>query len=153
MPDRKYLSKLFEDIMTTVDFADVVEVATSQAIGKKKILLVLTGVEPDAKSIRYALNVCERVKAGLDILCITSDAGYAALLENDLKELLPKGTEYHIEKKTRSIHDVVIQYTERSTSVQFVIMDSRGAVDGTSSKERQAIEEWKGLTCPLVLVS
>jgi hypothetical protein len=153
MPDRKYLSQWLEDIMTTVNFADVVEIETSQEIRKKKILLVLTGNEPDTKSIKYALNVCERVKAGLDILCITSDAGYAALLEEHMKKFIPNGTEYHLAKKTKSIHDVIAHYLEQSSSVEFVVIDSRDIDGGPSSEERHAIEGWKGLRCPLVLVS
>ena len=153
MPDRKYLSKWFKDMMTTMDFADVVELETSQEIIKKKVLLVLTGNEPDTRSIKYALNVCKRIGAGLDILCITSYAGYAALLEEHLKKLIPKGTEYHIVKKTKSIHDVVIHYTEQSNRVQFVVIDSRDVDSRAISDERNAVEEWKRLKCPLVLVS
>lgn len=153
MPDRKYLSKWLEDIMTIEGLENEGELETAQEIRNKKVLLVLTGNEPDAKSIKYALNLCKRVKDGLDILCITPDAGYGALLEEHLKKLKAKGTEYHITEMTKSIHDEVIHYTEKSHGVEFVVIDSRDIDEGNSLEERFVIEEWKGLKCPLVLVS
>jgi hypothetical protein len=48
---------------------------------------------------------------------------------------------------------VVIHYTEQSNRVEFVVIDSRDIDSRASSEERHAIEEWKRLKCPLVLVS
>jgi len=148
----KYLSKLFKDIKNAAAFADEGGFETARKTRRKKVLLVLTGNEQNTKSVMYAMNVSKRVEAGLDILCVTLEDKCGELLEEHLKELTTNGAEYHMVNINKSIHDEVIHYTEQSPDVEFVVIDSRD-IESASTKERYVIQEWKGLRCPLVLVS
>jgi len=150
--DMKYLSKLFRDLKNIEAFANEGKFEAARKIRGKKVLLVLTGNEQDTKSFMYAMNVSKRVDAGLDILCVMPDDKCEVLLEKHLKELITNGAEYHMTKMTKSIHDEVIQYIQQSPDIEFVVIDSKD-IESASVKERHVIHEWKGLRCPLVLVS
>ncbi len=149
----RYPSKLFKDIKNAEAFSDKGEFEAARKIRRKKVLLVLTGDEQDTKSVMYAMNVSKRVEAGLDILCVTLEDKCGELLEKHLKELTTNGAEYHMVKMNTSIHNEVIHYIEQSPDIEFVVIDSNDLHDDAHAAERYGIKEWKGLRCPLVLVS
>jgi hypothetical protein len=151
--DMEYLSKFFKDIKNSGAFADEDQFEATRKIRRKKVVLVLTGDEQDTKSVMYAMNVSKRVEAGLDILCVTLADKCGELLEKHLKELTTNGTEYHVVKMNTSIHNEVIHYIEQSPDIEFVVIDSNDLHDDAHAAERYGIKEWKGLRCPLVLVS
>ncbi|MFZ5907093.1 MAG: hypothetical protein ACOYVJ_06745 [Nitrospirota bacterium] len=148
----KYFSKLLRDRKKpgSSSYGDNNEAA--QTVRKKKVLLVVTGNEQERKSFLYAMNVSKRVNAGLDILCLSPEDQCERLLERHLKEMVGKGADYHIARITKSIHDEVIRYIKQSPQIEFVVIDSQD-IENASAKDRQVIHEWKGLGCPLVLVS
>lgn len=153
--DIKEVIKQFEEIMAATAFAEGGEFDTAREIlnERRKVLLVLTGMESDMKAGRYALNLCKRIGAGLKILYITNDASKKASLDVYLKELKTKGIEYLIAERENSLKEDIKRFTNKAKDVQFVVVDSQDLEVDSERDEKKMLEEWERLKCPLVLVS
>jgi len=151
----KSLVKQFEEIMSSVDFAEAGEVDSAIKIlhERHKVLLVLTGEETDMKAARYALNICRRIRVGIEILYITKKDDEIPFLKKYLKELKTKGIEYQVRRYKESMKKEIIRFIEKEKGIQFVVIDSDDiGIDSVSDKP-ETLKKWERLNCPLVLVS
>jgi hypothetical protein len=151
----KSLVKQFEEIMSSVDFAEAGEVDSAIKIlhERHKVLLVLTGEETDMKAARYALNICRRIRVGIEILYITKKDDEIPFLKKYLKELKTRGIEYQVRRYKESMKKEIIRFIEKEKGIQFVVIDSDDiGIDSVSDKP-ETLKKWERLNCPLVLVS
>ena len=124
--------KKFEADMASAAFAEEGEFDTARAIsleGKnsgKKVLLGAEGTGVDHKAYRYALNLCRRVGADLEVLQV----------------------------EPGRIEEEVARYVEKRRDILFVVVgshdDSKGKKGGLGKGLAGALER---LGCPLVVVS
>ncbi len=151
----KSLVKQFEEIMSSVAFAEAGEIGSAIKIlhERHKVLLVLTGDETDMKAARYALNICKRIGVGIEILYITKKNDEIPFLEEYLKELKTKGIEYQVIRCKESMKEEVVRFIEKEKDIQFVVIDSQDLGIDSASDRPETLKKWEKLTCPLVLVS
>ena len=152
--DIRDVIRQFEEIMAATAFAEGGEFDTAREIlnERRKVLLVLTGMESDMKAGRYAVNLCKRIGAGLEILYITNDASKKTSLNVYLKELETKGIEYRIAERENSLKEDIKRFTDKEKNVHFVV-DSQDLEIDSERDEKKRLEEWERLKCTLVLVS
>lgn len=151
----KSLIKQFEEIMSSAAFAEAGEIGSALRIlhERHKVLLVLTGEETDMKAARYALNICKRIRVGIEILYITKNNDDIRFLEEYLKELKTKGIEYQVRRCKESMKEEIMGFIEKEKDIQFVVIDSDDIGLDSESDKPETLKKWERLTCPLVLVS
>lgn len=145
-----------EDIMSAVTFAEAGEFDTAKEILKEsqRVLLTLTGREADKKSFKYALNICKRIRAGLEILYVSKKEEILHVLREFQDELSKEGITYEIIHRSGCIRDAIINHTERRSDIQFVIIESSDKLDIDCKKNTGELSQaWENLNCPLVVVS
>ena len=145
----------FEDIMSAAAFAEGGDFETARKVltARHKILLVLTGVANDMKAASYALNISERIDAGIEILSLNQEKDADLFLEHYLRELKAKGIDYRVTKACGVIKDEIIRFTDHMSDIQFVVVDSQDLGIESEKGEGPVLHGWEGLECPLVLVS
>lgn len=150
----KKMIKQFEDIMAASAFAEggMFDTAREVLKGKKKILLTLTGRDSDTKSFKYAVNICKRIDAELQILQVNKNSSdLLGQFQNDLKK---EGIHYELIHGVGCIKEVIVEHTDKRRDVLFVIIGIQPDQDVDCAKNEKTIAEtWKRLKCPLVVVS
>ncbi|MGD2080774.1 MAG: universal stress protein [Nitrospirota bacterium] len=150
------LGKKFEDMMSAAAFAEAGEFETAQELarGRKKVLLVLTGSERDARSMKYALNTAKRTDAALEVLAASKGAQARRLLDDCVREAEGEGVDVTVAHKDGCIKEAIIDHTRKRRDFLCVVVESTGALNLECSQEAKKLEGvWKKLGCPLVLVS
>lgn len=151
----KRFMKQFEDIMSATAFAEAGEFETAREIlkGRKKVLLTLTARESDTKSFKYALNICKRIGAGLEILYVSKSIEKSGLLNEFFKELEKEGIPFEIVQGSGCIKEEIINRTDKNRDIQFVVIESSDTLDLDCKRDDRVLSEaWKRLKCPLVVV-
>jgi hypothetical protein len=150
---KKWLRK-FEDAMVSATFAEAGEFETANETLKEKrtILLALTGQHSDVNAFRYAVNMCKRIGAELEILGIPEHQhGLEKKLRGELKK---ENVEYRMLKRSGCIKDAILEYTNRKKEILFVVIESMEGLTLDCQKKGNSIPKtWRKLKCPLVLVS
>lgn len=124
-----------------------------------RVLLALRGLEGDARTMTYALNTCQRIGAGLDLLFVSDRAPAGADLRRVLTPFLASLSEAGIPSRHTSaagcIKEQIVRYTRAHPEVSFVVVESAEVLHGGcgADDERRLSKLWKRLTCPLVVVS
>jgi hypothetical protein len=151
----KSFMKQFEEVMSSVAFAEAGEVGSAMRIlhERHKVLLVLTGEETDMKAATYALNICKRIGVGIEILYITKNNYEIPFLEEYLKEIKTKGIEYHVRQCKESMKEEIIRFIEKEKGIQLVVIDSQDLSIDSEDEKPEILQKWERLGCPLVLVS
>jgi hypothetical protein len=150
------MRKKFEDIMSAASSAKEGEgeAARQMRRGKEKALLVITGRESDRKAFQYALSICKRIGADLELLDVSASGGANPILEEFRKEAREQTVSLGVVKKEGCIREAVISHTNRRRDIQFVVAESMNVLDiDCAQEERKLRSVWKRLACPLVLVS
>ena len=125
----------------------------------RRVLLALRGLEGDARTMTYALNTCQRIGSGLDVLCVAdralSDEDLRGALAPFLENLTEAGIPCRPSSAAGCIKEQIVRYTKAHPEVSFVVVESAGVLDRGcgSDDERRLAHLWKRLTCPLVVVS
>jgi len=154
--DIKELIKQFEEIMSATAFAEAGDFDAAKKIisERRKVLLVLTGMESDMKAVKFAINISKRIWAGIEILYINKDKEKkSSLLEGYLKELKTMGIEYQITEGEGSVKEEVTRFIEKGKDIQFVVIDSEDLGVRSAKDQEAVLDEWERLKCPVVLVS
>lgn len=125
----------------------------------RRVLLALRGLTGDARTMTYALNTCQRVGAGLDVLCVADRALPDEELRNVLAPFLASLAEAGIPCRPTAaagcIKEQIVRYTKAHPEVSFVVVESTGVLDRGCGLDdaRRLSHLWKRLACPLVVVS
>lgn len=146
------LKKKFEEWMSAITFAEAGDAeGARELLNRKKVLLVITGIESDRKSFKYALNTSKRIGAALEVLYLAK--GEKDLPEQMRSELGREGVEL-IFRKTGCFREKLIDHIGKRKDVLFVVAESRKILNaGCAPEEKELRGAWKKLKCPLVLVS
>ena len=125
----------------------------------RRVLLALRGLAGDARTMTYALNTCQRIGAGLDVLFVAdrtlSDEDLRGALAPFLVNLAEAGISCRHTSAAGCIKEQIIHYTKAHPEVSFVVVESAGVLDRGcgADDERRLSKLWKRLTCPLVVVT
>ena len=150
---KKWLKK-FEDAMAATAFAEAGEFETARETirEQRKILLALTGEKADINAFRYALNMCKRIGAELEILYVSEHA--KGLLKQFQSELRKEGIEHCIIQKSGCLEEEIQNYTRIKRDILFVVVEvSEGLNINTKKADKILSDAWENLKCPLVVVS
>jgi len=153
MSMKKWLKK-FEDAMAAAAFAEAGEFETAKETLKKqrKILLALRGERSDLNAFRYAVNMCKRIDAELEILYVSENV--KDLLKHLKSELGKEGVEYSLIQKSGRIEKEIQDYTSIKKDILFVVVEVSEGLNVEDKKTDKLITDaWENLKCPLVVVS
>jgi len=150
---KKWL-KQFESDMTAATFAEAGEFETARTFMKedRRILLALTDNENDGKAFKYAINLCKRIGAALEIL-FPVKAGRKAL-DGFISELQEEGIEHTAVAVKNCMKKEILKYTSQRRDILFVVVESSDRLDINCQNDQKKISDsWQNLQCPLVIVS
>ena len=159
----------FETAMSAVAFAEEGEFDTARQMlspGKnahKKVLLGIDAVEVDTKILRYALNLCKRVGAKLEVLQVlrpeelgetTKSIGLHAHqlclspLQNSLERM---GIAYQPLLTNTSLVEELVSYIGKRRDIFCVVLEATQTEEKPSlSVKQRLVEEFEKLKCPVV---
>lgn len=148
----KWKDKL-EDLFASAAFAEGGDVETAREVqGKRNVLLVIRGAESDRAPFKYALNICKRISAALEVIYSAPESQVRGMLKTVVGEAEKEGVPVRLVKKAGCIKKAVVEYTEDRSDIQFVVVKSHGDLDDDCN-EKEVLRAWKSLDCPLVVVS
>ena len=121
---------------------------------RRRIGLVCNGRGPSDDAVRYALNACESLGAGLDVLQFRSPGAEDALLESLLPCLADRGIDFHILSPGGDERRELLRYANETTDTLFVVIDAKSwkSISGTGTPKRGTLSPWDS-QCPLVVIT
>ena len=150
---KKWLKK-FEDAMSASAFAEAGEFETARETLKeqRKILLAITGEKSDLNAFRYALNMCKRIDAELEILYVSEHV--KGLLKQFQSELKKERIEHCLIQRSGCLEEAIQDYTSIKKGILFVVVEVSEGLNINSKKTDKILSDvWDNLECPLVVVS
>lgn len=141
--------------MSAVSFAEEGEFNTAGEMlrEERRVLLALKIEQVDKRIFRYAINVCKRICAHLDILYISFTDAIDPKLKECLSEVENQGINYRLMHKNGCLKQGIIDYTNSRKEVLFVIAESLEGIDVGCKKGKRSSEVWQNLRCPLVVIA
>lgn len=149
------LSEKLEKLFSAVTFAEVGEFDTAREmlVEKKRVLLALRGLKVDKHTLTYAMNMCKRIDANLDILYGTQSGPIDPTVERFMSELQANDIKYSLIRKSGAMKQEILNFTNSNRDVLFVIIESIEDLEGDSVvKSKPTRKSWINLNCPLVVV-
>jgi hypothetical protein len=150
------LGKKIEDIMSAVSFAEEGDFNTAREILKKekRVLLAANNGNIDYRALKYAVNTCKRISAGLDILIVSSRSENNSKLKQTLNELETEGIKHMVSEREGCLKQAIVDYTNSEKDILFVVIESTDELEtGCAAKTKKLSEAWQRLRCPLVVVT
>jgi len=150
--DMREIMNQLGDILSASAFAEAGEYETARQLIKSdhRVLLMLTGTMGDAKSLKYAENFCERMKAKLEVVC---PAGMRECVEVSLSSIRGKGIEYTLDETDGCLKQAVVDITSRDRDIRYVVVNSYSDLESGCGKEANAqLDIADIMKCPLVVV-
>ncbi|MEW6601449.1 MAG: hypothetical protein AB1499_10810 [Nitrospirota bacterium] len=128
--------------------AEKITADKNSGAARHKILLAISGMDSDLSSLKYAINVCERLDTGLEILYKPGKA--AAALSRCLPELKKRGVIYSMIESGGRLTDEIQTLTGTKGNVLFAVI---GVPPGMNKSNPEIADLINNLKCPLVTVS
>jgi hypothetical protein len=150
--DMRGIMKQLENTLSASAFAEAGEYETARQLIKtdQRVLLVLTGTIGDAKSLKYAENFCERMKAKLEVIC---SAGMRDSIEVSLRSIREKGIEYTVAETDACLKQAIIDITLANQDIRYVVVNSFSDLEvGCSGDLNTKTDVRDMVRCPLVVV-
>ena len=152
---KKMMSNI-ENAMSAISFAEEGEFNTARDILKeeRRVLLAIRENQMESKMFRYAINLCKRVGAQLDILYISSAEALHPVLEQAMNEMRTEGIGFRLVRKSGCMKQQIIDYTNTTKEIIFAVTESSENLDvECKGKSGKLSEAWQSLKCPLVVVA
>lgn len=148
--------KKIENLMSAITFAEVGEFETAKGFLQedRRVLFATKDGQEDKQAFTYAVNICKRIGANLDILFVSSKMTLTPLIEGFIKELKKEGISHSVSQKEGCLKNQIVDYTNEKKGILFVVVESSKNLD--SNCRRNGInfsQALKKLSCPLVVVS
>jgi hypothetical protein len=139
-----------ERMFSAVAFAEAGEFAAARQIlgTERQVLLALRDDRLDERALHCALNLCQRVNAGLDILLVSATTTLPAQLAQFFGEVRRAGVGYRFVRGDGAFGREIMHYVKTCRSVAFVVIES---LESWSDDRRG--EPWRTLGCPLVVAA
>lgn len=139
-----------ERMFSAVAFAEAgeFETATQMLATERQVLLALHGDRLDERALRCALNLCQRVNAGLDVLLVSATATLPSRLAQFFGEVRRAGIGYRVVRGDGAFGREIMRYVKSCRSVAFVVIES---LESWGDDRRS--EPWRSLDCPLVVAT
>ena len=117
------IMKQLENMLSASAFAEAGEYETARQLIKtdQRVLLVLTGVAGDAKSLKYAENFCERMKSKLEVVC---SIGMTESVEVSLMSIRERGIEYTVTETDGCLKQAIVDITTANQDIRYVVVNS-----------------------------
>ncbi|MGV1100939.1 hypothetical protein ACUUL3_16205 [Thiovibrio sp. JS02] len=167
MSTLKDIFKKLEESMASAAFAEAGEFETARQLLKpvknahKRVLLGTDKAEIDAKTIGYAMRLCQRIGGNLEIFHVLrmSDAKMATEIEQkkDLIDALKakfgtKGISYQLVMGQDCLADEVLKHTTTRRDLLCVVFDALEAGSSSCLQAKQnMIAKFHALNCPVVV--
>lgn len=146
----------FEKLMAAITFAEAGEhEKAKEFLGKKgRALMAVSDRAQNSGVFKYALNICRRVRADIDILFVGRPDVKMPEFEGFASEARKDGIECTLVRKEGCMKKAILDYTEKRKEILFVIVGSTPELEADCREaEKSLSERWKKLRCPLVVVS
>jgi hypothetical protein len=150
--DMRGIMKQLENTLSASAFAEAGEYETARQLITidQRVLLVLTGTTGDAKSLKYAENFCERMKAKLEVIC---SAGMRDSIEVSLRSIREKGIEYTVAETAGCLKQAIVDITLANQDILYVVVNSFSDLEvGCSGDLNTKTDVRDMVRCPLVVV-
>jgi hypothetical protein len=150
--DMRGIMKQLENTLSASAFAEAGEYETARQLIKtdQRVLLVLTGTIGDAKSLKYAENFCERMKAKLEVIC---SAGMRDSIEVSLRSIREKGIEYTVAETAGCLKQAIVDITLANQDILYVVVNSFSDLEVGCSGDLNTNTDVRDMVrCPLVVV-
>lgn len=136
----------FNNLMTAVSFAESGEFDTVSSLLKesKHVLLVYREGQVQEKTLHYALSVCQRIGAGLEILYVSGSGKPEAALQRLLGKLKQDQTPHQLVHASGALYEVLVRHVKAQTAVTCAVL--------SSSDSLNIADQWSTVGCPLVVV-
>lgn len=144
-----------EKTMSAISFAEEGEFETARELIKedRQVLLGIRHGEIEDRTLKYALNTCKRIGAGLDILFVSSPGATDPALERFISELQKESIKYRLVRKSGCLKQEIIEHTNARKEILFVVIESSDNLDtDCKGSHKRLSESWQNLKCPLVVV-
>ena len=141
-----------ETTLSASAFAEAGEYETARQLitVEQRVLLVLTGTTGDAKSLKYAENFCERMKAKLEVIC---SSGMRESVEVSLRSIREKGIEYTLAETAGCLKQAMVDITLANQDIRYVVVNSYSDLEvGCSGDLNTKTDVTDMVRCPLVVV-
>lgn len=113
---------------------------------ERQVLLGLEGDRLDERVLVCAVNLCQRVHAGLEVLLISDNQELPARLARFFRELHAAGIGYRFFHKQGDLGWEIVRYVKTRKNIAFVVVES---LEGREGKRGQ-VRPWRLLACPVV---
>lgn len=146
----------FEDIMSAITFAEAGEHASAIEFikGKGRVLIAISEKVFDRNVLTYALSICRRIKADIEILYLARLGSEPPDLTEFMAAAGKEGIRSSLIRKEGCMKKAILDHTGKRSEILFVVVGSTPELDmECSAGEKTLSEAWKRLTCPLVVVS
>lgn len=153
---KKSFQEKLDDLMSAITFAEAGEHETArEMLGTgSKVLLATKAHSKNSNAFKYAINVCKRMGAQLDILYISSVKMLEPSIVGLLSILEKEGIRWRLIQKEGCMKNQIIDHTEKNSGIMFVVTESSEHLDiGCKKSSKTLNEDWENLKCPLVVVS
>ncbi len=148
--------KKIEDLMAAASFAEEGEFDTARDLLKdeRRVLLAVRKGEVDEKTFRYAINICKRIGADLDVLYVASSDALEPALDEYLSRTEKEGIGYRLIRRSGCLKQAIIDYTTSEKEILFAVTESAENLEvDCKGKSGGLSEAWRNLQCPLVVVA